>query len=118
MPVCIEGYAPPSDNRIEKFMITPDPGVIEVNIMPAASWPELVRNTEILYEEARQTRLGTEKFMLDGRFIGLLTDALDVEAEQDVAHRSVTHHHDIVVVVHIAPLRWYTSMGFRSAMLD
>ncbi|UJJ31427.1 transglutaminase family protein [Halopseudomonas maritima] len=70
MPVCIEGYAPPSDNRIEKFMITPDPGVIEVNIMPAASWPELVRNTEILYEEARQTRLGTEKFMLDGRHTG------------------------------------------------
>ena len=70
LPVCIEGYAPPSDNRIEKFMITPDPGVIEVNIMPAASWPELVRNTEILYEEARQTRLGTEKFMLDGRHTG------------------------------------------------
>ena len=70
LPVCIEGYAPPSDNRIEKFMITPDPGVIEVNIMPAASWPELVRNTETLYEEARLTRLGTEKFMLDGRHTG------------------------------------------------
>lgn len=70
LPVCIEGYAPPSDPRIEKFMITPDPGVIEVNIMPAGSWQELVHNTCTLYEEARLSRLGTEKFMLDGRHTG------------------------------------------------
>jgi uncharacterized protein (DUF2126 family)/transglutaminase-like putative cysteine protease len=70
LPVCIEGYPPPSDPRVEKFMITPDPGVIEVNIMPAASWTELVSNTRILYEEARLSRLGTEKFMLDGRHTG------------------------------------------------
>ena len=50
--------------------VTPDPGVIEVNIHPAASWDELVANTTALYEEARQTRLGTEKFMLDGRHTG------------------------------------------------
>jgi uncharacterized protein (DUF2126 family) len=70
LPVCIEGYAPPSDTRIEKFMITPDPGVIEVNVMPATNWRDLVANTEILYEEARLTRLGSEKFMLDGRHTG------------------------------------------------
>jgi uncharacterized protein (DUF2126 family) len=50
--------------------VTPDPGVIEVNVHPAYSWDELVRDTEILYEEARLTRLGTEKFMLDGRHTG------------------------------------------------
>ena len=69
-PVRLEGYTPPTDKRIHKFAITPDPGVIEVNIHPAKTWGELAANTETLYEEARQTRLGTEKFMLDGRHTG------------------------------------------------
>jgi uncharacterized protein (DUF2126 family) len=55
---------------LRQFKITPDPGVIEVNIHPAASWNELVANTVTLYEEARLSRLGTEKFMLDGRHTG------------------------------------------------
>ena len=70
LPVRMEGYTPPVDNRVNKFAITPDPGVIEVNIHPAKTWGELAANTETLYEEARQTRLGTEKFMLDGRHTG------------------------------------------------
>ncbi|MCP5459432.1 MAG: transglutaminase family protein [Gammaproteobacteria bacterium] len=70
MPVLIEGYTPPNDWRLKKLVVTPDPGVIEVNIHPAHNWTELVHNTEILYEDARQSRLGTEKFMLDGRHTG------------------------------------------------
>jgi uncharacterized protein (DUF2126 family) len=70
MPVLIEGYTPPNDTRISVFKVTPDPGVIEVNIHPAASWDALVENTTAVYELARQTRLGTEKFMLDGQHAG------------------------------------------------
>jgi uncharacterized protein (DUF2126 family)/transglutaminase-like putative cysteine protease len=69
-PVILEGYEAPHDDRLKRFSVTPDPGVIEVNIHPSSNWQELVNNTEVLYEEAHQSRLGTEKFMLDGRHTG------------------------------------------------
>jgi uncharacterized protein (DUF2126 family)/transglutaminase-like putative cysteine protease len=70
IPVVVEGYAPPGDQRIEKLMVTPDPGVIEVNIHPAKSWREVVNNYDILFEAAFESRLGSEKFMLDGKHTG------------------------------------------------
>jgi uncharacterized protein (DUF2126 family) len=69
-PVVLEGYEPPRDTRLNGFRVTPDPGVIEVNIHPSQSWAELVDRNTHLYEAARQSRLTTEKFMLDGRHTG------------------------------------------------
>jgi uncharacterized protein (DUF2126 family)/transglutaminase-like putative cysteine protease len=70
MPVILEGTSPSFDPRLEVVKVTPDPGVIEVNLQPAATWDALVRNTTTLYEEARLCRLVTEKFMVDGRHTG------------------------------------------------
>jgi uncharacterized protein (DUF2126 family) len=68
--IVLEGYPPPRDARLKLLQVTPDPGVIEVNIHPASHWDELVEHTEFLYQAAHETHLSTEKFMLDGRHTG------------------------------------------------
>jgi len=69
-PVVLEGYPPPADPRLRNITVTPDPGVLEVNVCPAESWDELVDASTFLYDVARENRLSSEKFMLDGRHTG------------------------------------------------
>ncbi len=65
-PVWLEGYPPPFDPRLRFFSVTPDPGVLEINLPPASNWDELERTNSILFEEARKNRLSAEKFAYDG----------------------------------------------------
>lgn len=69
-PVHVEGYPPPHDPRLNVIRVAPDPGVIEVNIHPASSWDDCVTTTTAIYDEARQSRLGADKFMIDGKHTG------------------------------------------------
>jgi uncharacterized protein (DUF2126 family)/transglutaminase-like putative cysteine protease len=70
VPIHIEGYTPPNDPRMNVIRVAPDPGVIEVNIHPASNWSDCINITETVYEAARQTRLGADKFMVDGKHVG------------------------------------------------
>lgn len=70
LPLVLEGYPPPRDARLRVLQITPDPGVIEVNVQPVTNWAELVEHTTFLYQSAFESRLSPEKFMLDGRHSG------------------------------------------------
>ncbi len=70
LQVHVEGYPPPFDPRVEVIKVTPDPGVIEINIHPAANWREAVATTLNLYEEAAHVRLGANRFLIDGRHTG------------------------------------------------
>jgi uncharacterized protein (DUF2126 family) len=70
LPVVPEGYEPPLDSSLYVLRVTPDPGVIEVNVHPAADWESLYAITATVYEEARELGLTAEKWMHDGRRTG------------------------------------------------
>jgi uncharacterized protein (DUF2126 family)/transglutaminase-like putative cysteine protease len=64
--VWVEGYAAPFDLRTRVFSLTPDPGVLEVNLPATSEWDELEMLNKVLAEEAEQHRLIAGKFGYDG----------------------------------------------------
>ena len=70
VPVIVEGYQPPEDPRLTKLVVAPDPGVVEVNVHPASNWRDIVDNYTTLFDLAKESQLGTNKFMVDGRHTG------------------------------------------------
>ncbi len=68
--VRIEGYPPPSDHRVASCLVTPDPGVIEVNLPVSRTFAEYVELVQTVNDAANHAGLTTEKFQLDGRVAG------------------------------------------------
>ena len=69
-PVRLEGYPPPRDPRLDGCMVTPDPGVIEVNLPVTEHFDDYVRLMETVTDAANHVGLTTEKYQLDGRETG------------------------------------------------
>lgn len=70
LSIILEGYEPVRDSKLQRFQITPDPGVIEVNLHPSDNFRDILSKTEKLYHHANQIHLTAEKFLIDGRHSG------------------------------------------------
>jgi uncharacterized protein (DUF2126 family) len=69
-PVLLEGYPPPKSPLLTSFAVTPDPGVLEVNLPPCASFAEHCALIETVFDAALHSGLHSEKYLLDGRQSG------------------------------------------------
>lgn len=70
LPIQISGYPPPTDPVITGFQLTPDPGVLEINIHPVESWAALVTQAAVLDELTQALDLGSLKYRSNGQFCG------------------------------------------------
>ncbi len=70
LPIVLEGYPPASGRVLAKITVTPDPGVLEVNIPPSETSESYVELMQTVYDAGLHAGLHTEKHLLDGRQAG------------------------------------------------
>ncbi len=68
--VRLAGYPPPSSLHLLRFAVTPDPGVLEVNVPPTATGRDHAALLDAVFECALRAGLEAEKYLLDGRMAG------------------------------------------------
>ena len=69
-PVRLEGYPPPKDPRLQACMVTPDPGVIEVNLPVTERFGDYTTLMQTVSDAANHAGLTPERYQLDGREVG------------------------------------------------
>ena len=69
-PVALEGFDPPFDPRLRSLSVTPDPGVLEVNLHPAATWRESCATSAAVHEAARVAGLRPDRYGPEGSHLG------------------------------------------------
>jgi uncharacterized protein (DUF2126 family) len=65
-PIALEGYPPPHEDDWENLSVIPDPGVIEVNLPPAASWESLEKTVSALFLAAEECGLRGTRVLPSG----------------------------------------------------
>ncbi len=70
LDVALEGYPPPSAPGLLRFSVTPDPGVLEVNLPPSPDLASHAALVETVFDAALHAGLHSEKYLLDGRMSG------------------------------------------------
>ena len=67
LSVRLEGYPPPWSPDLVRFSVTPDPGVLEVNVPPTRSGRDFADLIDRVFDAALHAGLHSEKYLLDGR---------------------------------------------------
>jgi len=70
LDVHLEGYPPPSSPSLRRLQVTPDPGVLEVNLPPQATGREHAAALQQVFDAALEAGLHSERYLLDGRLAG------------------------------------------------
>ncbi len=68
--VVLAGYAPPPDAKLPTIGLASDPGVLEINLTPCATWADYDAQLGQLYAAAAACGLSARKLQFNGREVG------------------------------------------------